>query len=205
MKKLTVFIGNDKKELYLDACIYKPNESIMTLKNAAIYWNYRNITADDNDHIMNGSSKILFEEGYWTFEMIKQRLAEDKIKLQANRLNNTCKIYLETSNLNLKKFAGMLGFAENEVISSGTWKTSPNVVDVNRGLRYININCDLVDTFQNSNTNGGRSCALATLSIPTDQLLNSTVSHYKDIGSQDVITNGCFNRLYFDRIVYKLK
>lgn len=72
------------------------------------------------------------------------------------------------------------------------------MVDVNRGLKYININCDLVDTSGNIDTNGHRSYTLATLPIPSEQLLNSTVTNFKGINSSVTITNGRFNRLLFN-------
>ena len=170
----------------------------MSLKNAAIYWKYKNVITDVNDHIMRGTTKIPFEEGYWTFDMMKEKLEQRTIKLEANKHYNTCKIYSKTQDLNLKKFGELLGFPEDKTVSSGTWDTSPNVVDVNRGLRYININCDLVGTSQNSNTNGQRSYTLATLPIPSEQLLNPTVIYFRNIDSGVAITNGCFNRLSFD-------
>lgn len=93
MDKITVFIDGNKKYLYLDTCINKPNRSIMSLRNAAIYWRYRNVVTGVNDHIMRGTTKTLFEEGYWTFDMMRERLRTYTIKLEANRYNNTCKIY----------------------------------------------------------------------------------------------------------------
>ena len=116
----------------------------------------------------------------------------------ANKHNNTCNVCSDGANLNLKKFATLLGFPEDEMLSDGTWKTSPNVVDVNRGLRYVNINCSIVDTSENSNTDGGRSQTLVLLPIPSDQTLNSTATFFKNINSKATINNGCFNRLIFD-------
>ena len=170
----------------------------MTLKNAAVYWNYKNVITGKNDHVMRGTTKITFEEGYWTFDMIKGKLGKQSIKLEANEHNNTCKIYSETQNLNLKKFGELLGFPENEIVNSGTWKTSPSVVDVNKGLRYVSINCNIVNTAGNIDTDGHWSYALASLPIPSDQLLNSTVTQFKGIDSSVRITNGQFNRILFD-------
>ena len=89
---------------------------------------------------------------------------------------------------------------ENGIINSGTWKTSPNVVDVNKGLRYVNIKCNIciANTSRNIDTDGHRSYALASLPIPLDQLLNSTVTKFKGINSSVTIINGQFNRLLFD-------
>ena len=196
MSKINVFIKNNEKELRFDTCIVKPAGSVMTLKNAAIYWNYKNVITGKNDHIMRGTTKITFEEGYWTFDMIEEKLGS--IKLEINEHNNTCKIYSETQNLNLKKFGELLGFPENEIVNSGTWKTSPGVVDVNKGLRHVNINCNIVNTAGNIDTDGRWSYALASLPIPSNQLLNSTVTKFKGINSSVKITNGQFNRILFN-------
>ena len=72
MKKITVFIEDNKKDLYLDVSINKLGRSIMTLKNATIYWKYKNVITGINDHVMYGTTKITFEEGYWTFDMVKE-------------------------------------------------------------------------------------------------------------------------------------
>ena len=53
MSKIIVFIENNKKELRFDTCIIKPAGSIMT--------------------------KIPFEEGYWTFDMIEEKLGKQYI------------------------------------------------------------------------------------------------------------------------------
>ena len=198
MKKVTVFIEDNKKDLYLDVSINRLSRSMMTLKNATIYWKYKNVIAGVKNHVMYGATKITFEEGYWTFDMIKEKLRKENIKLVDNKHNNTCEIYSDGENLNLKKFAPLLGFPEDEILSDGTWETSPNVVDVNRGLRYININCSIVDTSENSNTDGGRSYTLASLPIPSDQTLNSTATLFKNIDSKVMINNGYFNKLIFD-------
>ena len=103
--------------------------------------------------------------------------------MEANEYNNTCKIYSETQNLNLKRFGELLGFPENETVNSRTWKTSPGVVGVNKGLRYVNINCNIVNTTGNINTDGDRNYTLASLPIPSDQLLNSTVTRFKGVNT----------------------
>ena len=198
MSKINVFIENNEKELRFDTCIVKPAGSVMTLKNAAVYWDYKNVIAGKNDHVMHGTTRVSFGEGYWTFDRVERELGKQSVKLEAIEHNNTCRIYSETQNLNLKKFGELLGFPENEVVSSGAWKTSPNVVDVNKGLRYVNINCNIVNTEGSIDTGGHWSCALATLPIPSDQLLNSTITQFKGIDSSVKITNGQFNRILFN-------
>ena len=190
MNKLTVFMEDNKKELYLESCINKQNRTVIALKNAKVYWNFKNA----GGYILSGTNKIPFEENYWTFAKIKKRLAANNIKLEL--IGTKCKIYSET-NLNLREIGGLLGFPENQVINSRTWEISPNEVDVNEGLRYVFINCDLVDSYQNFNSNDERSCSLVTLPILTNQLLNGTNSFYNNINSQVIIKNGDINRLNF--------
>ena len=55
MSKINVFIENNEKELRFDNCIVKPAGSVMTLKNASIYWNYKNVITGKNDHVMRGT------------------------------------------------------------------------------------------------------------------------------------------------------
>ena len=197
MKKITVFIENNKKDLYLDVSVNKLDKSIMMLNNAAIYWKYKNVIANDNDYVMFGAKKISFEEGYWTFNTMKEKLEKENVKLEANKHNDTCKIQSNGANLNLKNFAPLLGFPVNKILSNGSWVTSPKVVDVNRGLRFVNINCSIVDTLSNFNTDGKRSQTIVSIPIPTDQSLNSTVTFFKNINGK-VKINECFNRIIFD-------
>ena len=41
----------------------------------------------------HGSDTITFDEGYWTFDMIQDKLRDNKIALKYNTYDNTCKIY----------------------------------------------------------------------------------------------------------------
>ena len=91
--KITVFIENNKKELYLEACLVKPEISMVTLKNVTVYWKFKNITSETEITFGSGSStNITLEPGYWPFEMIKERLGSDNVALEALRHNNKCRI-----------------------------------------------------------------------------------------------------------------
>ena len=50
----------------------------------------------------------------------------------------------------------------------------------------------------NINTDGHWSYALASLPVPSDQLLNSTVTRFKGINNSIRITNGQFNSILFN-------
>ena len=69
-------------------------ESKIAIKNAAIYWNFKNVITNYNDTL----GTITFDEGYWTFDMIKTKLKESNIKLERNAHNNTYKIFSENQN-----------------------------------------------------------------------------------------------------------
>ena len=76
------------------------------------------------------------------------------------------------------------------------WKDS-GIVNINTGLKYITIGCDCVNTLKNFNTNGERSNTIATFPITTEQSLNETVSFYKDVNFEVLITNGTRNAFTF--------
>ncbi len=75
----------------------------MTLNNATLFWHYKNVRQNVNDTFTHGSDTITFDEGYWTFDMIQDKLGDNKIVLKFNAHDNTCKIYSEAQ-LNLKNF-----------------------------------------------------------------------------------------------------
>ncbi len=80
-----------------------------TLNNATLFWYYKNVRQNVNDTITRGSNNIIFDKGYWTFDMIQDKLKDNKIALKFNAHDNTCKIYSDKT-LNLKKFGLLLGF-----------------------------------------------------------------------------------------------
>ena len=79
------------------------------------------------------------------------------------------------------------------------------IVIVNQGLKYVNINCDVINTSENCDTSGMRSYSLATLPVTTEQSLNGSVTIFKGINSEVVIDSGCHNRLvfYIDTNIFK--
>ena len=52
----------------------------MGVKNVAVYWNFKNVAKDDVVTLASNPPKnIGFEEGYWTFHMLAERLAENDV------------------------------------------------------------------------------------------------------------------------------
>ena len=87
-------------------------------------------------------------------------------------------------NLHLNEFAPLIGFPETEILTSEVWERSPYPIDINRGLRYITIDCDVVNTSLNFDVNGKGSFTVSTLPVTSDQHLNGTTTFFKDIGSR---------------------
>ena len=158
MKKLSLLLDNGKNEVYLDGFIRTRPNSKMKVRNAAFYWNFRNITKNFNDTVTLTTTPkdVTFGEHYWTFHMMAERLAESDVKLDRNRYDNTCKIFSKDSDLNLKNLAPLLGFPKEKVIQANTWTNSLSNVDVNLGLRYVTVECSSVDTGRNFDRHGKR-------------------------------------------------
>ena len=118
-------------------------------------------------------------EGYWDFQQLKERLEVDKLKLSMNVHNNTCSITNETgSTVDLKKFGQLLGFPENYILQTGS-TASPKPVDVNHGLRWLSVSCDLIDSSKNTGLEGKPSTVLAFLPITPGTRLNSNCYVYE--------------------------
>ncbi len=102
--KLEIYTQSGKEnEYYLEDNLRCEVTSSMTLNNATLFWHYKNVQQNINDTITHRGSNIIFSEGYWMFDMIQDRLRDNKIVLKFNAHNNTCKLYSD-KNLNLKKF-----------------------------------------------------------------------------------------------------
>ena len=199
MKKLSLLLDNGKNEIYLDVFIRTKPNAKMRVKNVAVYWNFKNITKNNGVVTLTSSppKNIMFDEGYWTFHMLAEKLEENDIKLERNRYDNMCKIFPKNDNLNLKNLGLMLGFPKSTTVNANAWTTSPSNVDVNLGLRYVTVECNQTDTDKNFNYQGKHSKVIATLPITTEQSLNSSATHYKDFASEVAVNNGDHNVFEF--------
>ena len=111
MKKLSLLLDSGKNEGYLKRFVNTRSDSKMEVRNVAVYWNFRNIKNFNNTITLTATPKdVTLEEGYWTFHMTEERLAESDVKLDRNRYDNTCKFFSKNSDLNLKSLGPMLGF-----------------------------------------------------------------------------------------------
>ncbi len=185
-----------EKEYYLEDNLRCKVTSSMTLNNTTLFWHYKNVRQSVNDTITHGGSTITFGEGYWTFDMIQDRLRESKIALKFNAHHNMCKIYSDKT-LSLKKFGTLLGFPQSYTVTPKVWRTSLNAVDISLGLKYVTLNCDSINSARNFDRQGKRSQTLFTFPILPNQNLSSAVSYFSNIGSTTPINNGIFGSFTF--------
>ena len=96
--KLEIYAKSGREnEYYLEDNLRCKATSSMTLNNATLFWQYKNVCQNVNDTITHGSDTIIFNEGYWTFDKIQDKLRDNKIALKFNTHDNTCKIYSESA------------------------------------------------------------------------------------------------------------
>ena len=201
MEKITAWLENGTNTVYLDDSFVETNiNSKIVIKNVAIYWKFRNVHQDNYEVTLvevDGSQTVIqFGTGYWTFDMISERLKLDEISLTKNRHNNTCRIHSNKYEIHLGSLGLLLGFVKNTVITRGT-KVDSGVVDVNSGLRLVTIGCDIANPTRNFDPGGRRSKIIATFPITTEEPIFNYISFYKNVNFEAPAVNGIHNRLIF--------
>ena len=185
-KNTCVLIDHSTKTLQLADLFLTNKDSTLSVKHATVFWNFKNITNDNKLFEVtrtNGTKANLdIKEGYWDFQLLKKRLEGEDIEITPNVHDNTCNVKIKDGfsrikSANLKKFGMLLGFDENHLVTT-TLSKSPKAVDVNLGLRYLTISCDLVDSKQNVGVDGRNSAVLTYLPVTLFTRLSSSVSKY---------------------------
>ena len=212
MKNISVFIKGGATKLKFEEPIVT-SASHLTVKEAVVFWNFKNVTKVNGDGTGIGNEKIAikkdptdstkdveigFRDGYWDFQQIKERLEGVKLKLSMNVHNNTCSIINETgSTVDLKKFGELLGFPENHILQVNETVASPKPVDVNHGLRWLTVTCDLIEESKNISLKGNSSTNIAYLPITPGTRLNSNCYVYdKDYTTRPVKNNIVYEALF---------
>ena len=176
MKNISVYIQGGTATLKFTNPI-ATYASLLAAKEVTVFWNFKNITnVLDNGKFSITTGSVTEEktlgEGYWDFQQLKERLDGEKLKLSMNVHDNT------GGKVNLKKFGKLLGFPEDHKLSAGA-SASPNPVDVNHGLRWLTVTCDLIDSTKNTDLKGNESEVLAFLPITPGTRLNSNCYSYE--------------------------
>ena len=218
-RKITVLINDNHKELYPSENISGvTSESTLTVESVTVFWDYNNVIKGVNDTFIHSGNTLVVPEGYWTSDMITK--IRDRLIIHVS--NNTtqyydsiAQLYIEkngnggfsaySSNssyvINLGSFGTLLGFDKNTDLPAQTRKLSQKPADLNRGLKYITVSCDIVDDTRNIGVDGKRSNVIATIPVPYDiDLKHAITQHYIDtrLTKGIPLQNGCFNNLTFD-------
>ncbi len=202
-RNITVFITDGTKKLILDEPFLTGHDTTIQLKRATVFWRFRNITAANNNYYFEkvitptDKERKTLDDGYWDFELIKKRLEAENVELIQRVHDNKCKVKNKNDEtIDLKNFGKLIGFNADTTIATGTTPESPHPVDVNLGLRYLTVACDLADTFRNVDINGSADANIAYLPIPPATRLNSTVSMYENhpvvLTKEDIVTEMTF-------------
>ena len=183
MKNISVLIEGSGKKFKFEKPIVTYGTRIAA-KEVTVFWNFKNVTSTigNNTFVIKNSPETTetVNDGYYGFQTLKERLKLNKLELQMNTYNNTCTIKNKnTVTVNLKKLGVLLGFPENHEVAAGTSAASPKPVDVNHGLKYLTVTCDLIDSSKNIDLEGKQSNILAFLPITPGTRLNSNCYVYE--------------------------
>ena len=176
MKNISVFIEGGKKKVLKFKTPFATYGSLLAAKEVTVFWN-GTFTVKTGS---NAAVEKTLGEGYWDFQQLKDRLEGEGLTLSMNAYNNTCSIVNKVGQtVNLKKLGKLLGFPENQTLAGGSTTASPNPVDVNHGLRWLTVTCDLIDASKNLGLDGDQSTTLAFLPITAGTRLNSNCHVYQ--------------------------
>ena len=189
-------VTSGKKELFLKTPLVITEPSEIVLKSATVYWNYNNIDNDKEDFVTVNKERLEFEYGYWSFDDIGLELEKKGVTVVKQRVTGKCIVSVDDITY-FKAVGVLLGLENFSNMDAGTTMTSPNMVDINRGLRSLDISRNIVDKSSNINNDGQYSNVIASVPIPTNKTLKGSLSHYSDIGSRVKINRGTYNCLEF--------
>ena len=103
-------------------------------------------------------------------------MKNEGIVLKANKHNNTCRIHPKDAQVNLENVVFPFGFEKNKIIPAGAY-VDCGTVDVNLGLRYVTVGCDLVDGTRNLDRYQRPSDVIAVIPVTTEDSLNGWVTN----------------------------
>ena len=206
MKNISAHIKKGEKTTFTFKKPIATYGTRIAAKEVTVFWNFKNITTTIGNNTFirkkseNGGTDETktINDGYYDFEQLKTRLAGEKLDLQMNAYDNTC--IVENKNavtVDLKKFGKLLGFPENHEVTAGTSVASPKPVDVNHGLRWLTVTCDLIDPSKNIDLDGEESNILAFLPITPGTRLNSNCYVYERENAWRAAKNAIVSEMVF--------
>ena len=91
-------LDTGKHDVFLRKCITTHYGEKIYVKNVSVLWKYKNVRTNVSNLIKfitvpdHPATGVAFEEGYWTFNMIADHLAESNITLERHMHDNRCTI-----------------------------------------------------------------------------------------------------------------
>ena len=200
-KSFKIFISKKEKRkiILLDEPLVLNNCHKMFVKSTSIFWDYNNLDESYfyNYDVDGNNTKVTFKEGYYNFSSLKKEFENTgEIELEEIPFTGKCKLKTDKK-MNLKTLSPILGFSSNKEISANTLTESDSVVNINNGLEYVNIHCNLINASRNF-LDGKRSNVFLQIPIPSNQTLKGSVSFFLSEEIEGImLSNGIFNTLEF--------
>ena len=144
--RFQVFVEDNKKIVNFEE--RQSGRYDMYLRNATIFWKFKNIIKGKNDEIRDSANAKVdtISEGYHSFQDLQAILKANKITLVPNYFDNTCSATATTKNIKLGNLGVMLGLGDkSQVLKTNIKTTGTKPVDVHHGLRYVKLSADIVD------------------------------------------------------------
>ena len=120
----------ENNEAIIPYVVSQRGKKQLTLQNATIFWNFKNILTNVNDVVEDadnpGTQITRFSDGYWSFEDIQSEFKSKDITIISNPHNSTCSIKSTKKALKMGKLGVMLGFEEDKVYEkplASFWKS----------------------------------------------------------------------------------
>lgn len=203
MYKFTVLVEGNNHIIKLPKSLkLNYGSPFIFVKRSTVFWNYNNVFKGFNDTVVVGKITMVFEPGYWTFSMIQRKIGHPGGSMLSDLVGNhhdlTCTVTTPTvGEADLGKFGELIGFTSGTKVDAGTTMKSPGKVEINRGLRYVEVSCDIVDTERNFNRHGDRSSIITTLPVGSKGVVNGTSTQYVDVESKTYLLNGIYDQISF--------
>ena len=186
MEQLSLFVSSEGEPISTDFTVaYNPpiyldegdNYEISLIKSSQ-YYSWTNISQQQGNNFFewsrdNGSSweTIVFGDGNYSISEINDHIPseitiEPILALQKIKITPPANYQV---NFRTGSFYGILGFAENTIISAGV-NIAPHVADITNGIQAVVVHCDLVNpkySYHNTGTSGTKSQILYVVSPPS--------------------------------------
>ena len=205
--KITVYIpqnedGDTKLTLNLENSVTLNGKESIFVKKVSVFWNYNNILTGVNDEITVAgvSSPVKIPQGYYTYDGLTNYISANtnsKIAFFKSVETGKCSIVTPSDgkNVNLGELGTLLGFEVGSEAVAGT-PLYGGEVDINRGLKYIDVKCNMVNKSHNIGTNGRVSDSLVSLPI-CEGTLKGSATRYRDVESSVRVNGGAYNQISF--------